>query len=110
MALKIRLRRQGRINRPFYRVVLTDGQNPRGGKYIEALGWYNPVESEDEKKLSLKGDRIQHWLEKGAVLTEKTEALVAQGAPEVIRFQREKEQARRAKSIAKRKARKKQSA
>ena len=46
MALKIRLRQQGRKNRPFYRLVLTDSRTPRDGKYVEALGWYNPIEKD----------------------------------------------------------------
>ena len=46
MALKIRLRQQGRNNRPFYRLVVTDARSPRDGKYVEALGWYNPFEAE----------------------------------------------------------------
>ncbi len=45
MALKIRLRQQGRNNRPFYRLVVTDVRSPRDGKYVEMLGWYNPFES-----------------------------------------------------------------
>ena len=49
MALKIRLRQQGRKNRPFYRMVVTDVRAPRDGKYCEALGWYNPFETELDK-------------------------------------------------------------
>ena len=50
MALMIRLRQQGRTNRQTYRLVVTDKKNPRDGKYIEMLGWYNPHE-ENEKNL-----------------------------------------------------------
>lgn len=110
MALKIRLRQQGRTNSPFYRMVLTDVRAPRDGKYIEVLGWYNPFEAEQEKNISLNAERIQHWLNLGAEITETAEALVAKVAPSVIRTQTEKALALKAKANAKRKARKKAAA
>lgn len=106
MALKIRLRQQGRSNRAFYRVVVADVHCPRDGKYLEAVGWYDPLEKELDKSLFLKTDRIQHWLDLGAQLTEKTESLVALAAPSLIRQQTEKAVALRAKEATKRKARK----
>lgn len=106
MALKIRLRQQGRNNRPFYRLVLTDVRAPRDGKYLEALGWYNPFEAEQEKCLSLNAERIQHWLNLGAEISDNARALVAKMAPSIIRVQKEKVLAQRAKKLAKRKARK----
>lgn len=106
MALKIRLRQQGRTNRSFYRLVVTDSRSPRDGKYVEALGWYNPIETEDDKMLSLKADRIQHWLSLGAQLTERAESLVKKGAPSLIRQLTEKQLAQRAKVAVKRKAKK----
>lgn len=84
MALKIRLRQQGRKNQQTYRLVLCHSRSPRDGKYIEVLGWYNPAEAEPEKNLNIQGDRIQHWLSQGAVLSERAESLVKRGAPEVI--------------------------
>ncbi|WP_284452494.1 30S ribosomal protein S16 [Parachlamydia acanthamoebae] len=107
MALKIRLRQQGRTNRPFYRVVVTDCCAPRDGRYLEDLGWYNPGEAEADKNLLIRADRVQHWLNLGAQLTEKTESLVAQAAPSILREQTEKKLALRAKEAAKRKQRKK---
>ncbi len=104
MALKIRLRQQGRTNRSFYRLVVTNSRSPRDGKYVEALGWYNPIEKEEDKILSLKADRIQHWLNVGAQLTENAENLVKKGAPNLIRQQTEKRLAQRAKVAAKRKS------
>lgn len=109
MALKIRLRRQGRKNHIVYRLVLTDSRSPRDGKYIENLGWYNPYESEPEKNLNLHADRVLHWLNKGAVLSENAEKLVKQGAPQVIEALRKKQLDMRAKACKKKKAtRKKQ--
>jgi small subunit ribosomal protein S16 len=110
MALKIRLRQQGRNNRPFYRLVLTDVRAPRDGKYLEALGWYNPFESELDKHLFLNAERIQFWLNTGAELSERAEALVARAAPAIIRARQNKTLQHRAKMTAKRKARKKRAA
>lgn len=107
MALKIRLRQQGRTNRAFFRLVVTDSRSPRDGKYVEALGWYNPIEDADDKKLSFKTDRIQHWLNVGAQLTENVENLIRKSSPEIVQGQVEKERAHRAKVAGKRKAKKK---
>jgi small subunit ribosomal protein S16 len=106
MALKIRLRQQGRNNRPFYRVVLTDVRSPRDGKYLEAIGWYNPFESEQDKNLNLDAARLQYWLDQGAEISECVEALVEKGAPSILRQYRSKVVARRAKDLSKRRARK----
>jgi small subunit ribosomal protein S16 len=110
MALKIRLRQQGRNNRPFYRLVLTDVRSPRDGKYVELLGWYNPFEKDLEKSISVKADRVQHWLALGAQITERAEILVGKVAPTIIRTHTEKSIARCAKAAAKRKAHKKAAA
>ena len=110
MALTIRLRQQGRNNRPFYRLVLTDVRNPRDGKYVEALGWYNPFETELDKSLSLNTARIQHWLNLGALISERAQALVEKVEPSIIRAQTQKAVALRAKEATKRKARKKAAA
>ena len=68
MATKIRLKRIGRRNRPFYRMVVMDARNRRDGAAIEEVGWYNPI-AKDEI-YSLKEDRILHWLQKGAQPTD----------------------------------------
>jgi len=107
MALKIRLRQQGRTNRAFYRLVVTDSRSPRDGKYVEALGWYNPIEEADDKKLAVKTDRIQHWLSVGAQLTESVQNLLRKSVPDIVQGQQEKARAHRAKVAAKRRAKKK---
>nr|MCS5634837.1 30S ribosomal protein S16 [Candidatus Neomarinimicrobiota bacterium] len=68
MATKIRLKRIGRRNRPFYRLVIMDARKRRDGAAIEEVGWYNPT-AKDEM-YSLKEDRILHWLQKGAQPTD----------------------------------------
>ncbi len=90
MALKIRLRQQGKKNRYVYRLVLTDSRSPRDGKYIEFLGWYNPFEEEADKHLSVDADRVQHWLDQGAVVTERAKTLINKSAPHVIEAYRKK--------------------
>lgn len=103
MALKIRLRQQGCNNRAFYRLVVTDSRSPRGGKYLEVVGWYNPIAPTEELLLNIKPDRIQHWLDLGAQLTEKAATLVKKSAPSIIQRQTEKVLANKAKAAAKRK-------
>jgi small subunit ribosomal protein S16 len=103
MALKIRLRQQGRKNQQSYRLIISDSRFPRDGKYIEALGWYNPEESEPEKMLHIHSDRVQHWLNQGAILTEKAALLVRKAAPAVIAAYRQKQVAATAKARQKRK-------
>jgi small subunit ribosomal protein S16 len=110
MALKIRLRQQGRHNRQFFRLVVADCRSPRDGKYVEALGWYNPLETEQEKLLSIKPDRVLYWLDLGAEMSERAKILVAKVAPSIVKQHTEKEVAHRAKKNAKRKARKKAAA
>jgi small subunit ribosomal protein S16 len=72
MALKIRMSRGGRTNLPFYRIVVTDSRNPRDGRYIERVGTYNPLLSHDnENRVTLVKDRIEHWLKIGAKPSER---------------------------------------
>lgn len=107
MALKIRLRQQGRKNLASYRLVVTDCRAPRDGKYLEAVGWYNPVESDADKISLIKEDRIQHWLDLGAQMTERAASLIAKTSPNIVREHTQKEVARRAKRRTKIKASKK---
>lgn len=101
MGLTIRLRKQGRTNRPFYRLVLAESRTKRDGKYVEMLGWYNPIEVEEEKNFSMNAERIEYWLNNGAELSEKAEALVNRRAPEIVRKQVERVVAKKAKRAAK---------
>lgn len=107
MALKIRLRQQGRTNRAFYRLVVTDSRSPRDGKYVEALGWYNPIEAEAEKQFFVKNDRIQHWLNVGAQLSENVANLIRKSSPDIMKEQIEKKRLHLAKVAKKRREAKK---
>jgi len=103
MALKIRLRQQGRKNQQTYRLVLCDSRSPRDGKYIETLGWYNPKESEPEKNLNIQSDRVEHWLNQGAILSERAETLLKRGVPSVLTAYNKKILEAKAKANQKRK-------
>ena len=84
MALVIRLRKMGRINHQAFRLVVLDKRRPRDGQYIEMLGWYNPKQAGDNNA-AVKSDRIQHWIEKGAQLSQSAKALVKKHAPEILK-------------------------
>ena len=70
MATKIRLKRIGRRNKPFYRVVVMDSRKKRDGASIEELGWYNPIAGKSEQDYSLKEARVLYWLNEGAQITD----------------------------------------
>ena len=74
MATKIRLKRIGRRNRPFYRVVVMDSRNRRDGGAIEELGWFNPIDA--NKSFDLKEDRFMEWLKIGAQPSEAAHGLM----------------------------------
>ncbi|MEO0096045.1 MAG: 30S ribosomal protein S16 [candidate division WOR-3 bacterium] len=71
--VKIRLRRMGRHNSPFYRIVAIDSRKARDGEYIENLGHYDPR----TKDLQIKGDRVEYWLSKGAKPTDTVAKLIS---------------------------------
>src|SRR5437763_331539 len=71
MALKIRLARGGAKKRPFYAIVVADARSPRDGRFIEKLGTYNPMlERSHAERVTLKEERIKHWLGVGALPSE----------------------------------------
>ena len=74
MAVHIRLQRKGNTHRPFYHLVATDHRNPRDGRFIERLGYYDPMA--EPSIIELKEDRLQHWYGEGAQLTKAAEKLV----------------------------------
>ncbi len=74
MSVKIRLARYGAKKKPFYRIVVADNECPRDGRYLEAVGTYNPLI--DPAKVSLKEERIRYWIDQGAILTDTTKSLL----------------------------------
>ena len=78
MALKIRLSRGGSKKRPFYRIVVAEASAPRDGRYVERVGYYNPMVAKDnEQRLVVNGDRVKHWLGLGAQPTERVQKLLS---------------------------------
>ena len=69
--VKIRLTRGGAKKRPFYHVIVTDSRSARDGRNIERVGFYNPVAQGAEKRVELNLERIKHWVDNGAQLTDK---------------------------------------
>ena len=75
MAVKIRLKRIGAKKTPFYRVVVADSRYPRNGRFIEEIGYYDPMKTPAEIKLD--DEKVQKWLKNGAQPTETVKSLIA---------------------------------
>ena len=74
MAVKIRLRRMGAKKAPFYRVVVSDSRYPRDGRFIEEIGYYDPMKNPAEIKID--AEKAQKWLGNGAQPTDTVKALL----------------------------------
>ncbi len=74
----IRLARAGAKKRPFYNIVVADQRFKRDGRFIENLGFFNPVASGKEEELRLVRERVEHWVAQGAQLSMRVAALVKQ--------------------------------
>ncbi|MEI7839974.1 MAG: 30S ribosomal protein S16 [Methylococcaceae bacterium] len=72
----IRLSRGGSKNRPFYQIVVTDSRNSRDGRYIERLGFFNPLARGNEERLRLDNDRVNHWKSNGAQPSDRVAKLI----------------------------------
>ena len=76
MAVKLRLRRMGKKKQPIYKVVAADSRSPRDGKFLEAVGIYNPLTN--PHKVEFREDRINYWLDCGAQPTNTVKSLLSQ--------------------------------
>ena len=76
----IRLARSGSKKRPFYNIVAADSRNRRDGRFIERVGFYNPVASGAEKGLVVNAERLAYWQGNGAQLSDTVARLVKQSA------------------------------
>ena len=74
MAVKIRLRRMGAKKAPFYRVIVADARSPRDGRFIEEIGYYNPMTNPAEIKID--AEKATTWLKNGAQPTETVKSLL----------------------------------
>lgn len=79
----IRLARGGSKKRPFYNIVAANSQNRRDGRFLERVGFYNPVASEKEEGLRVAFDRVEHWVSHGAQLSPTVVRLVKQAKAKV---------------------------
>ena len=78
----VRLARHGSKKRPFYHIVATDSRNARDGRYIERLGYFNPISKGGEKRLEVKQDRVDYWVNTGAQLSDRVKSLLKEWAKE----------------------------
>ena len=74
----IRLARGGAKKRPFYNVVVADSRRARDGRFIERLGFYNPMASQGQERLRIDRARLEHWQSQGAILSDTASRLVKQ--------------------------------
>ena len=105
MAVTLRLARHGQRNRPFYRVVATDSQSRRDGRFIEVVGNYNVISNPPQ--ITLKEDRIKYWLGVGAQTTDVVENIIKKTIPGYLE---DLQKRRKAKIVDARKKRKERAA
>ena len=74
MPVKIRLTRKGTKKRPFYRIIATDSESPRDGKFLEVLGYYDPFQDQGQAKIDK--ERVEKWVQKGAKISETVSSLL----------------------------------
>jgi len=78
--VSIRLSRGGSKKRPFYHIVAADHRKPRDGRYIERLGFFNPLAKGGEETLRVDMDRINYWVSQGAQPSERVNTLIKQAS------------------------------
>ena len=74
MAVKVRLKRMGRRNKPFYRIVVANSEARRDGRFLEIVGTYNPLP--DPAEVTFKNERVQYWMNQGAIPTDTVKNLL----------------------------------
>ena len=74
MAVKIRLKRIGKKKKPFYRIVVADSRFPRDGRFIEEIGYYNPLKDPAEVKIDI--EKVDNWVKNGAQPTDTVKAII----------------------------------
>lgn len=102
MALSIRMSRGGRKNRPFYKIVVADKRYPRDGRFLEKLGTYDPLLADnDEKRVVLNVERINHWIAQGAQPTDRIARMLFKAGvgPKVTWDESPKKSAPKAKTV-----------
>jgi small subunit ribosomal protein S16 len=76
VAVRIRMKKMGRLHRPFFRICAMDGRSPRDGRVLEQLGTYDPMVGDVDARAVLNAERIQYWLGVGAQPSDKVKVLI----------------------------------
>lgn len=76
----IRMARGGAKKRPFYHIVVTDSRNRRDGRFIERLGFFNPIAKANEETMRINRERVDYWLSQGAQASDRVASLLKQSA------------------------------
>lgn len=74
--VKIRLARGGSKKRPFYHITVADKRDRRDGRFIERLGFFNPIARGGEEKLRVDKVRLDHWVGQGAIMSDRVKKLI----------------------------------
>ena len=101
----IRLSRAGAKKRPYYHITVTDSRKPRDGRFIERIGFFNPIAQGKDIRLSIDHERVDYWVGTGATLSERVESLIKESklSPEDLLKVQEKKEQLRLKKLAKKK-------
>ena len=101
----IRLSRAGAKKRPFYHITVTDSRKPRDGRFIERVGFFNPIAQGNDVRLKVDHERVDYWVGTGASLSERVESLIKESklSPEEIKKSLDKKEQLRLKKLAKKK-------
>jgi small subunit ribosomal protein S16 len=98
----IRLARGGAKKRPFFNIVVADSRSPRDGRYKERVGYFNPVAQGKEIRLFVQQERVSHWINLGAQLSDRVSSLLKeyaqQGAAETVNAKDKKPEAAKSKA------------
>lgn len=76
----IRLARGGSKKRPFYQIVVTDSRSARDGRFIEKVGYFNPMARGQEVRLEVENERVEHWISKGAQTSVRVNTLLKESS------------------------------
>ena len=81
----IRLARGGSKKRPFYHLTVTDSRNARNGRFIERVGFFNPIARGQEERLRVNSERLDYWVGQGAQLSERVSTLVKEASKDAAK-------------------------
>ncbi|BGI51497.1 MAG: 30S ribosomal protein S16 [Buchnera aphidicola (Ceratovacuna japonica)] len=74
--IKIRLSRKGSKKKPFYKIIVSDVRFPQNGRFIEKIGYYNPIKKKLKNNFYISKKRTQFWIEKGAILSKRVKNII----------------------------------